>query len=55
MKRKEYQKPSLKVINSQLQCIICLSDPRATRQSYGTANSAVDEEELDEDGVWSWD
>lgn len=51
MKRKEYQKPTMKVIKLQQQGIICTS---ATRQGYGTANSGVEESEL-EDGVWNWD
>lgn len=51
MKRKDYQKPTMKVIKLQQQGIICTS---ATRQGYGTANSGVEESEL-EDGVWNWD
>ena len=51
MKRKDYQKPTMKVIKLQQQGIICTS---ATRQGYGTANSGVEESELEE-GVWNWD
>ena len=51
MKRKEYQKPTMKVIKLQQQGIICTS---ATRQGYGKANSGVEGSEL-EDGVWNWD
>ena len=51
MKRKDYQKPTMKVVMLKQQGIICTS---ATRQGYGTANSGVEESEL-EDGVWNWD
>lgn len=52
MKRKEYQKPTMKVIKLQQQGIICTS---ATRKGYGTANADVDESELNDNGEWNWD
>ena len=52
MKRKEYQKPTMKVIKLQQQGIICTS---ATRKGYGTANADVDKSELNDNGEWNWD
>ena len=48
--KKNYLKPAMTVVKIQQQGIICTS---ATRKGYGTANSGVEESEL-EDGVWNW-
>ena len=55
MKKKDYQKPMMKVVKSQLQTqLMTESNPNsASRNDYGTANEGIDPNEL-EDGEWSW-
>ena len=53
--KKNYSKPAMMVVKIQQHGIICQSPNIVTRQSYGTANSSVDNSELDGNGVWNWD
>ena len=52
MKRKEYRRPAMTVVSVRQQG--CLMGMSGGRQSYGTANSSVNQSELDENGIWNW-
>lgn len=54
MKRKDYRKPTMKVVMLQYTTNL-LQIASATRRNYGKANSDVDPKQLDSDGNWKWD
>ena len=56
MKRKNYERPTMKVVQLQHKCQILAGSLllNASRNSYGTANDGVNSNELDSDGNWSW-
>lgn len=55
MKKKAYQKPTMKVVMLQQRCQILAGSVAANRSSYGAANSGVDSDELDTNGNWEWE
>lgn len=55
MKKKAYQKPTMKVVMLQQRCQILAGSVAAKRSSYGAANSGVDSNELDTNGNWEWE
>ena len=58
MKRKDYLKPTMKVVKLQQQAhLLAVSGQvQATRNSYGTANYGVNQDELNnDDGNWEWE
>ena len=58
MKRKEYLKPTMKVVKLQQQAPLLAGSGQvqANRSSYGMANYGVDSnEQLDSDGNWEWE
>ena len=57
MKRKDYEKPAMRVVKIQHTGMLMTSGDGVTsnRTNYGTANDGVDNNELDGDGNWSWD
>lgn len=56
MKRKDYQKPTMNVVQLQHQAhLLAGSGVQSMRSGYGSANSDVDEEDIDEEtGTWLW-
>jgi hypothetical protein len=56
MKRKDYLKPTMKVVKLQQQAHLLAGSGQvqANRSSYGTANDGVTDE-LDSDGNWEWE
>ena len=56
MKKKEYQKPAMRVVKIQHTGMLMTSGNGVTsnRTNYGTANDGVNSNELDSDGNWSW-
>ena len=56
MKRKDYQKPTMKVVKLQQQThLLAGSGVKSMRSDYGSANSDVDEIDLEEGtGTWLW-
>ena len=56
MKTKDYMKPTTLVVKLQFTGMLMASGvPEASRNSYGSANSGVDNSEKDGDGNWVWD
>ena len=55
MKRKDYEKPAMRVVKIQHTGMLMTSGFSAGRTNYGTANDGVNSNELDSDGNWSWD
>ena len=55
MKRKDYQKPTMKVVEVRIEnhLLQASSSLGASRSGYGTANSDVADSEQ-EDGQWLW-
>ena len=56
MNKKDYQKPTMTVIELQNKCqILSGSAVRASRDDYGTANDGVSTQELNSTtGEWEW-
>ena len=57
MKKKEYLKPAMRVVNIQHTGMLLTSGNRVTskRTNYGKANNGVDIDELDDEtGEWEW-
>ena len=56
MKRKDYQKPTMEIVQLQQQThLMAGSGVESKRSGYGSANSDVDEEDLEEEtGTWLW-
>ena len=53
MKRKDYQKPTMRVVKLQHKCHIL--NFSANRTDYGKANDGVDEKEVNKTtGEWEW-
>ncbi len=55
MKKKAYQKPTMRVVMLQQRCQILAGSVAAKRSSYGVANSGVDSNELDTNSNWEWE
>lgn len=57
MKRKDYQKPTMNIVKLQQQThLMAGSGVQSMRSGYGSANSDVDKEELEEGtGTWVWE
>ena len=53
MKRKDYERPTMRVV--ELQHMTQLLQTSGTRNGYGSANTGIDPDDLDSDGNWSWD
>ena len=55
MKKKAYQKPTMRVVMLQQRCQILTGSVAAKRSSYGVANSGVDVSEVNSTtGEWEW-
>ena len=55
MKRKEYMKPATTVVELQQKAMLLqASGTSGKRNSYGSANSGVDPDELNGEGSWEW-
>ena len=55
MKRKDYQKPTMRVVKLQHRGILMVSGTKAMRSDYGEANSDVNQEsETITNGQWEW-
>jgi hypothetical protein len=54
MKRKDYQRPTMKVVELRHRTQLLTGSVQANRSSYGTANYGVTDE-LDSDGSWEWE
>ena len=54
MKRKDYEKPAMRVVKIQHTGMLMTSGLDAGRTNYGTANDGVDSGLLDDDGNWIW-
>ena len=54
MKRKDYQKPTMRVVELRNRTQLLAGSVEASRSSYGIANDGVDSGELNGDGEWEW-
>ena len=56
MNKKDYQKPTMRIVMLQHQCQILTGSQGlgANRSSYGAANNGIDFNELDANGNWAW-
>ena len=54
MKRKDYQKPTMTVVELRNRTQLLAGSVGAERSSYGIANDGVIETELNTDGEWEW-
>jgi len=55
MKKKEYQKPAMRVVKIQHTGMLMTSGFGVSRTNYGVANYGVDSNELNnETGEWEW-
>ena len=54
MKRKDYQKPTMTVVELRHRTQLLTDSVQASRNSYGKANNDVSSEELNDDGEWEW-
>lgn len=55
MKRKDYEKPAMRVVKIMHTEMLMTSGFGAGRSSYGSANNGVSSEELNnETGEWEW-
>jgi len=54
MKRKDYQKPTMTVVELRNRTQLLAGSVGAQRSSYGDANSEVLPAELNGDGEWEW-
>jgi hypothetical protein len=54
MKRKDYQKPTMTVVELRHRTQLLAGSVQAMRNSYGNANNGVDLNELNSDGEWEW-
>ena len=56
MKRKDYQKPTMDIVKlQQTQTLLAGSGVKSMRSGYGSANSDVDEKDLEEGTeTWLW-
>ena len=57
MKRKDYRKPTMKIVKLQQKCHILAGSGEglgATRGGYGAANAGVDASEQNAQGKWEW-
>ena len=55
MKRKDYEKPAMRVVKIQHTGMLMTSGFGASRGDYGLANDGVDNNELNnETGEWIW-
>ena len=56
MKRKDYQKPTMDIVKLQQQThLLAGSGVKSMRSGYGSANSDVDEKDLEEGTeTWLW-
>ena len=55
MKRKDYQRPTMKVVELRHRTqLLTGSGVQASRSSYGTANQGVSSDELNNDDEWEW-
>ena len=57
MKRKDYQKPTMNIVQLQQQThLMAGSGVQSMRSGYGNANSDVEETEVEEGtGTWLWE
>jgi hypothetical protein len=55
MKKTNYERPTMRVVQLEHRCQILAGSVKANRNSYGVANSAVDSQELDTNGNWEWE
>ena len=54
MKRKDYQKPTMTVVELRNRTQLLAGSVGAQRSGYGDANNGVDLSELNDDGEWVW-
>ena len=54
MKRKDYQKPTMTVVELRHRTQLLAGSVEAQRSGYGIANDGVDSGELNGDGEWEW-
>ena len=54
MKKKDYLKPTMKIVKLQQQTQLLAGSVLSTRPGYGEANDGVDPLEI-EGGTWVWD
>ena len=54
MKRKDYEKPTMKVVELQHRAELLSGSTDAMRNGYQNGNNDVDDSEKDSDGNWLW-
>jgi len=54
MNKKEYQKPTMQVVELQNKCQILSGSVQASRGDYGLANDGITDG-INSDGEWLWD
>ena len=53
MKRKDYEKPTMRVVQLKQQSQLLAGSVGASRNSYGTANDGLTDG-INSDGEWEW-
>ena len=54
MNKKDYEKPTMRVVELQQRTMLLAGSVGAQRSSYGNANSEVLPAELNDAGEWEW-
>ena len=54
MNKKDYEKPTMTVVELRNRTQLLAGSVGAERSSYGIANDGVDSGELNGDGEWEW-
>lgn len=54
MKKKEYQKPAMRVVKIQHTGMLMTSGFGVSRTNYGRANDGVISDDINSDGEWEW-
>ena len=54
MNKKDYEKPTMRVVQLKQQSQLLAGSVETNRSDYGLANDGVDSGLLDDDGEWLW-
>ena len=54
MNKKDYEKPTMRVVQLKQQSQLLAGSVGTNRDDYGVANDGVDSGLLDDDGNWIW-
>ena len=54
MYKKNYEKPTMTVVELQQRTMLLAGSLTTTRDAYGIANEGIDQSLIDEEGQWVW-